>query len=122
MEHTLPADCLVIGAGPAGLTAGLYLRRFLRHVVVADHGRSRALAIERSHNYPAFPGGISGHGLLQLLREQLSDLHADVTVAEVTALHHHPDGGFVAHGAGVRWLSRTVLLATGVVDAVPALP
>ena len=122
MQSTCTADCLVVGAGPAGLTAALYLRRFLRHVVVADHGHSRALAIERSHNYPAFPQGISGHDLLRRLREQLAGVQGVVTAAEVTTLQRHPQGGFTAQCGGVTLLSRTVLLATGVVDAVPALP
>jgi thioredoxin reductase (NADPH) len=43
-------DCVVIGAGPGGLTAAIYLARYLREVLVLDDGRSRALWIPRSHN------------------------------------------------------------------------
>jgi thioredoxin reductase (NADPH) len=121
MPSPRPADCLVVGAGPAGLTAALYLHRFLRHVVLVDHGHSRALAIDRSNNFPAFPQGISGHDLLRRLRAQLAEAQGEVSAAEVTALQRHPEG-FAARCEGMTWLSRTVLLATGVLDAVPALP
>jgi thioredoxin reductase (NADPH) len=86
MQNNRSADCLVIGAGPACLTAALYLRRYLRRVVVADQGHTRALAIDRSHNYPAFPQGIPGHDLLQRLREQLAEVDGEVTLAEVSLL------------------------------------
>lgn len=119
-KHNL--DCLVIGAGPAGLTAALYLRRFQRHVVVIDHGRSRALSIERSNNFPGSAQGISGHDLLQRLRGQLADVHGEVVDTEVTTLQRHPQGGFAAPCGERTWRARTVLLATGVVDTVPALP
>ncbi len=58
-------DCAVIGAGPAGLTAAIYLRRFRRRCVVFDAGGSRAALIPRSHKPPAFPDGIRGSELLE---------------------------------------------------------
>jgi thioredoxin reductase (NADPH) len=61
-------DCLIIGGGPAGLTAALYLARFRRSVVVFDCGNSRALKIPRSHNHPGFVNGISGPTLLATLK------------------------------------------------------
>ncbi|RYG08750.1 MAG: NAD(P)/FAD-dependent oxidoreductase, partial [Chitinophagaceae bacterium] len=63
-------DCLIIGAGPAGLTAAIYLARFNRNVIVADGGPSRASFIPISHNYPGFSDGISGANLLSRLRAQ----------------------------------------------------
>jgi thioredoxin reductase (NADPH) len=52
-------DCVMIGAGPGGLTAAIYLARYLRDLVVVDDGRSRALWIPRSPNCPGYPEGIS---------------------------------------------------------------
>jgi thioredoxin reductase (NADPH) len=48
---------LIIGGGPGGLTAAIYLRRFTRNVVLIDKGRSRLRLIPVSHNYPGFPDG-----------------------------------------------------------------
>jgi thioredoxin reductase (NADPH) len=47
-------DCLIIGGGPAGLTAAIYLARYRRAVVLVDDGRSRAALMPASHNYPGF--------------------------------------------------------------------
>lgn len=117
------ADCLVVGAGPAGLVAATYLRRFHRRVIVVDSGASRALWIDRSHNYPGFPEGISGAELLQRMRRQLAAVQGTVSEAEVTSLQRDAAGGLFRAGVGRRTVhARTVLLATGVVDGVPALP
>lgn len=115
-------DCLVVGAGPAGLTAALYLRRFHRHIRLVDAGASRARLIDRSHNYPGFPEGIAGTALLQRLRHQLAAVDGEVETGDVQRLERHPAGGFAVQLDAQRCHARTVLLATGVVDAVPALP
>jgi thioredoxin reductase (NADPH) len=65
-----PLDCLIVGAGPAGLVAATYLARFHRDVAVVDAGNSRAQWIPTSHNCPGFPLGIGGESLLQRLRAQ----------------------------------------------------
>src|SRR6478609_4836054 len=70
MQKTQPYDCVVVGAGPAGLTAAIYLGRFRRSVLVVDGGASRAAWIPRSHNHPGFPDGIGGKSLLARMRRQ----------------------------------------------------
>lgn len=122
MSEPQPLDCLVVGGGPAGLTAALYLRRFHRRVVLVDEGESRALCIERAHNLPGFPEGLGGRELLERLRRQLEAAGGAVTAGRVSSLAPHPRGGFDAHWRGHHVRARTVLLATGVVDEVPVLP
>jgi 2-polyprenyl-6-methoxyphenol hydroxylase-like FAD-dependent oxidoreductase len=63
-------DCVIVGGGPAGLTAALYLARFRRRIVVIDGAESRAALIPVSHNFPGFPQGVSGDELLRRLRRQ----------------------------------------------------
>lgn len=114
-------DCLIVGAGPAGLTAALYLCRYERRVRVLDAGRSRARWIERSHNVPGFPGGVAGRELLERMARQLADAGGTVDEGEVATLESDGDG-FAAGCAGERIGARHVLLATGVIDVVPQVP
>jgi len=120
-DHAKRFDCLIIGAGPAGLTAGMYLRRFHRDVRIVHHGDSRAARIPRSHNYPGFPDGIPGTELLARLRTQLAHVAGEVTEGDVESLEVDQDG-FAARVEGAIVQARRVLLATGVVDVEPTLP
>jgi len=113
-------DCLVIGGGPAGLTAALYLARYRRSVAVFDAGRSRAEWIPRSRNYPGFPSGISGHELLVLLSTQASSYNISLISARVDSLARSGDL-FEASFEGGTALTRSVLLATGIVDIEPEI-
>lgn len=114
-------DCVVVGAGPAGLTAAIYLCRFHREIVIVDAGDSRAKRIPQSNNYPGFPDGINGEALLARLRTQLGHMRGDVHGGTVTALARAGDA-FVAQLGGASLRTRTILLATGVQDREPALP
>ena len=113
-------DCLIIGAGPAGLTAAIYLARFRRSIALLDSGASRAACIPVSHNYPGFPHGISGSELLARLREQAQRHRVEVVPGTVEKLERE-DGEFLAtYGAGQVAASR-VLLATGIIDEPPPI-
>jgi thioredoxin reductase (NADPH) len=113
-------DCLVVGAGPAGLTAAIYLARFRRSIAVYDAGHSRATYIPTTRNYPGFPDGISGDELLARLRSQAGRYGAHITHGEVESLAL--DGPvFVATAGGLQVRARKVLLATGIVDKEPEI-
>lgn len=114
-------DCLIIGAGPAGLTAAVYLARFRRGIAIVDSGHSRASYIPKTRNYPGFPEGISGVELLARLREQAERYGARVTSGLVEELARDGDA-FVAKWDGQELRARRVLLATGVVDKTPEMP
>lgn len=115
-------DCLIVGGGPAGLTAAIYLARFRRSVRVIDAGSSRASLIPTSHNYPGFPEGISGHDLLARLRAQARRYGAVLSAGHVDGIERVGDRTLVVRNDGETVEARTVLLATGVVDIEPQLP
>jgi thioredoxin reductase (NADPH) len=116
-----PYDCLIIGGGPAGLTAAIYLARYRRRVLVLDSGHSRAAWIPTSHNYPGFEDGIGGPDLLARLAEQADQYGAELRRGEVTKLARDGDL-FVATAEGKQARARRVLLATGIVDETPLMP
>lgn len=114
-------DCAIVGAGPAGLTAGIFLARFRRRFALFDGGESRAAWIPRSHNHPAFPEGIHGPELLGRMRAQLARFGAAPVPMQVDGISPQ-DGGFrVETAAGSLW-ARGVILATGIRDRLPPMP
>lgn len=113
-------DCLVVGAGPAGLTAAVYLARFRRSVLVTDSGCSRARYIPLSRNTPGFFAGVGGEELLAGLREQAARFGLMPRAGVVAALQVRGAGdGFDADFEGETVESRTVVLATGIEDVLP---
>ena len=117
----MDVDCLVIGGGPAGLTAAIYLCRFRRSVAVVDSGFSRASLIPETHNYPGFAGGISGTDLLLHFREQALRYGAQIDRGTVTGLEAANDG-LRARLVDRSITARKVVMATGIIDEKPALP
>ena len=113
-------DCLIIGAGPAGLTAAIYLARFHLSIRIVDDGASRAAGIPRTRNHAGYPGGIAGTDLLRLMREQAEEFGPPVTAARVESVSRE-DNLFVARTAAETIRARSVLLATGVVNNRPPI-
>lgn len=115
-------DCLVIGGGPAGLSAAIYLARYRRRVLVADGGDSRAALIPTSRNYPGFPSGVSGPELLETLRAQARRYEATIRSGRVGSVRR--DGSrFVAllEDENEEIGAPYIILATGIVDSHPRI-
>jgi len=113
-------DCLVVGGGPAGLTAAIYLVRYHLSLKVVDAGNSRAGWIPCSHNHAGFPGGINGKELLRLMREQAQMYGASIETGRVTRLDRI-EGGFQAEWGAGCVTARKVLIATGVTNRRPPM-
>jgi thioredoxin reductase (NADPH) len=111
-------DCVVIGAGPAGLTAATYLARYRRRVLVIDAGESRARWIPISHNCPGFPFGVGGRELLGHFRAQAEQHDVSFLGGTVKAILPS-EGAFHVHFAGSAVSARTVVIATGIKDRLP---
>jgi thioredoxin reductase (NADPH) len=113
-------DCLVIGGGPAGLTAAIYLTRFHLSIKVVDAGKSRAALIPCTHNHAGYPGGISGKELIARMTEQARMYGASIVTGRVTRLDRI-EGGFRAEWGEGSVMARKVLLATGVTNRRPPM-
>lgn len=113
-------DCLVIGGGPAGLTAAIYLARFHLRLKVIDAGKGRASTIPCTRNHAGYPDGISGQELIDRMIQQAQKYGAAIETGRVTRLEKVEDGFEAEWGSGpVR--AATVLLATGVKNRRPPM-
>lgn len=114
-------DCVVVGAGPAGLTAAIYLARFRRRFRVVETGESRAGWIPRTRNHPGFPDGVRGRTLLGRMRRQAEAYGAEIVRGSTQSLQKVRGGFRLATDAG-EISAATVILATGVQDNAPPIP
>jgi thioredoxin reductase (NADPH) len=112
-------DCLVIGGGPAGLTAATYLARYHLSTLVIDAGDGRAATIPMTHNHSGFPDGISGFELLDRMRDQATKYGAAFEPGIVKTLSVAASGSFVVNTVNRTFSARTLLLATGVLNRRP---
>src|ERR1044072_8648165 len=113
-------DCLVIGGGPAGLTAAIYLARFHLKLKVIDAGGSRAAWIPCTRNHAGFPDGVSGAEQVARVKAQAQRYGAAIETERVTRLDT-VEGGFCAAWGSGSATARTGLLATGTRNARPPM-
>ncbi|GAA0671487.1 thioredoxin reductase (NADPH) [Sphingomonas insulae] len=111
-------DCIIVGAGPAGLTAAIYLARFHLSIRLFDSGSSRAAMIPCTRNHAGYPEGIRGTDLLALMGKQAAKYGAHREQTKVTAIVPEGDTFRITTDSGA-FEARTVLLATGVVNHRP---
>lgn len=115
---TQDLDCIVIGGGPAGLMAAVYLGRFRRRVLVIDGGAGRLAKIPKTRNVLGFPDGIVGEELLQRMRDHAARYGARLEFGHVDALRLE-HGVFEAHAGSARFGAPFAILATGASDVEP---
>jgi thioredoxin reductase len=116
-------DVVIVGGGPAGLSAALMLGRCRRSVLVCDTGKPRNAASQAMHGFLT-RDGIPPREFLAIARQQLQQyLTVEMRDVEVQAAACRPDGRFdVTLAGGERVTSRKLLIATGVADQLPQVP
>ncbi|MFE6073437.1 NAD(P)/FAD-dependent oxidoreductase [Paenibacillus sp. NPDC057886] len=116
-------DCIIVGGGLAGLQAAIQMGRYSSHrVLVVDAGEGRSTLCRTYHNILGFPDGVSGEELRSKGRMQ----------AERTGVYFEKDrivkAGRLGEqiqlfgSSGSEYMAKTVLLATGLTDRIPAIP
>lgn len=119
---TDPWECIVVGAGPAGLSAALYMARFRRRVLVVHDGRTRAARIPETHNVPGFPDGIEGPALIARMGEHARRHGAEIREAEAVAAHRDGAAFVLELADGETLRADSLVLATGLRLNEPPLP
>ncbi|TGO04203.1 Thioredoxin reductase [Serinibacter arcticus] len=121
-QHPTPWDVVIVGGGSAGLSAALTLARAQRRVLVLDGAQPRNRFAGHMH-------GVLGHDgrspleLLEIGRREVASYGGEVRPAAVSGLDlRGEDGLFRVHTDGGTLAARAVLVATGLVDELPAVP
>jgi thioredoxin reductase len=115
-------DVIIVGGGPAGLSAALVLGRSRRRVLVCDSGHPRNAASHSLHGFLT-RDGIEPTEFLRIARDQLHPYETvELRHAEVTDASRGSEGFEIKLNDGKRVSSRKLLLATGVVDELPEIP
>ncbi|MCA9325011.1 FAD-dependent oxidoreductase [Candidatus Saccharibacteria bacterium] len=114
-DTTIPThDVIMIGAGPAALTAAVYTTREDIDTLLFERGVVGGLAAvtDKVDNYPGFPDGIEGLTLAQNLQKQAERFGAVIELGEVTAIHDEGDYKRLETTSG-DMKARAILIATG---------
>ncbi|MCR5232269.1 MAG: NAD(P)/FAD-dependent oxidoreductase [Acholeplasmatales bacterium] len=106
-------DSIIIGAGPAGISASLYLKRANKNVLVLYYGQSELEKAHKIDNFYGFPNGISGKDLYQNGINQAKNLGVQVSNEEVLNIQMNEDFCYNVITSKNTYKSKTVIIATG---------
>jgi len=111
-------DCIIIGGGPGGLVAAIYLQRLRRRVLLIDGGEPRAARIPKIRNLIGYEEGISGKELLRRLHRQYAKCGGRLRKGRASVRRRK--GLFAVTVNQSELHARKVILATGMRDIEPA--
>lgn len=106
-------DTIIIGAGPAGISASLYAKRANKNVLVVYYGSSELEKAHKIENYYGFVDGIEGKNLYEYGIAQAKQLGVEVLEQEVTNITMNQDSSFTIHTTSNDFQAATVIMATG---------
>jgi thioredoxin reductase (NADPH) len=114
-------DCIIVGAGPAGLSAAVYMGRFRRRTLVVDSGTGRWSYGQHNDNYLGFPDGLSARKLHNLGRKQAERFGVSFEDTTVTSVSREEGLFRLVTTTGER-TARSLIWAAGVRDRWPSFP
>ena len=116
-------EVTIIGAGPAGIAAAIYLQRAELHPILLEKNEPGGLLRHAYlvENYPGFPGGISGCTLAEQFVEQLHMVGGSIIKSGVKHAHHHDDKFYIETDQGCI-VSSTIIISTGTIPKKSEIP
>jgi len=107
-------DIVIVGGGPAGLSAGIYTSRARLGSLLIERGvvGGQILSAEQVENYPGFPEGISGFNLTQFMHQQATGFGLETVMADVTGIEVAGERKVVKTSLG-DFVARAVIIASG---------
>lgn len=114
-------DTIIIGAGPAGISASLYIKRANLDVLVLYFGTGNLEKAHKIDNYYGFPGGIPGQELYNNGIQQARNLGVQVIESEVTNINLNDDFSFSVTAGKNDFSAKSVIIATGNKKLRPAI-
>lgn len=114
-------DVIIIGAGPAGVSASLYAKRANLDVLILYHGETALGGAEKIDNYYGFPGGITGKDLYENGIKQAQELGIKVEEAEVLQIENLGET-FKVKTANGNFETKSIILSTGNKKLKPNIP
>jgi len=114
-REQIEKDVVIIGGGPAGLTAGIYTGRAQLDTVILEKGLpgGQIAQTEDVENYPGFDEAISGPELSQRIVRQAEKFGATILMEEVMGVERLANGRFKVEGYSSDYIGRAVIIATG---------
>ncbi len=114
-KKQLQSDVVIIGGGPAGLTAGIYAGRGQLNTIILEKGLpgGQIAQTEEVENYPGFPEIIAGPELSERMVKQAEKFGAKILMEEVLGVESASEGGFIVNGYDADYQTKVVIIATG---------
>lgn len=108
-------DLIIVGGGPAGLTAGLYAKRALLNTLLLEKGPlgGQVLYTDLIENYPGFPEGISGFELIEVFKKQVEKYQLPILNEEVIDFQVENNLIEVSTSIGNKYSAKSLILALG---------
>ncbi|MGE5409594.1 MAG: NAD(P)/FAD-dependent oxidoreductase, partial [Clostridiales bacterium] len=113
-------DVIIIGGGPAGLNAALFLGRCRRKILVLDSGKPRNIHTKAMHGYLS-RDGIKPLEFLSIGAEELKKYDVKKRQTEVNRIDKTETGFEITNNEGEKFYSKKLLIATGIKDNIPEI-
>lgn len=120
-------DTIIVGGGAGGLSAGIYLQRYLLNTLIIDKGKARSFWMQELHNYLGLPPDTPGRSVLRQGKEHYLSLGGDLLDAYVEEVFDEGDTWAVRvkvgrnNGEYHTFRAKYLIAASGIIDYLPAL-